>query len=97
LKSANKRRAYLTNDQFCLSAVSEDPIPDSWFTVPTIACPPFVTTMSAEQVSVLLHGEEGTAVNLILERGDNASAATLHTRQMLCGHHRNQDEYRSQR
>jgi len=55
------------------------------------------TSMSAEQVSAQLHGEEGTAVNLILERGEDASAVTLHTRQMLCGHIKDQHEYRSQK
>jgi C-terminal processing protease CtpA/Prc len=54
-------------------------------------------SMSAEQVSAQLHGEEGTAVNLIVERGDDASAVTLHTQQMLCGHNKDQLEYRSQR
>lgn len=54
-------------------------------------------SLSAEQISAQLHGEEGTAVNLILERGHDASAVTLHTRQMLCGHHKDQQEYRSQK
>jgi hypothetical protein len=54
-------------------------------------------SMTAEQVSAQLHGEEGTAVNLILERGGDASAVTLHTRQMLCGHNKDQHEYRSQK
>jgi predicted aspartyl protease len=54
-------------------------------------------SMTAEQVSAQLHGEEGTPVNLILERGDDASAVTLHTRQMLCGHNKDQREYRSQK
>jgi len=54
-------------------------------------------SMTAEQVSAQLHGEEGTPVNLILERGDDASAVTLHTRQMLCGHNKGQHEYRSQK
>jgi hypothetical protein len=54
-------------------------------------------SMTVEQVSAQLHGEEGTAVNLILERGDDASAVTLHTRQMLCGHNKDSHEYRSQK
>ena len=54
-------------------------------------------SMTAEQVSAQLHGEEGTAVNLILERGDDASAVTLRTRQMLCEHNKDQHEYRSQK
>ena len=56
-----------------------------------------VASLSAEQVSARLHGKEGTAVNLIMERGDDASAVTLHTRQMLCGHNKDQHEYRSQK
>ena len=43
------------------------------------------SSMSVEQVSAQIHGEEGTAVNLILERGRAVSAVTLHTHQMLCG------------
>jgi len=54
-------------------------------------------SMTAEQVSAQLHGEEGTAVNLILERGGDASGVTLHTRQMLCGHNKDPHEYRSQK
>jgi hypothetical protein len=53
--------------------------------------------MTAEQLSAQLHGEEGTPMNLIPERGDDASAVTLHTRQMLCGHNKDQHEYRSQK
>jgi len=56
-----------------------------------------VTSMSAEQVSAQIHGEEGTAASLIIERGSGASAVTLHTRQMLCGHSKDQHEYRSQK
>lgn len=56
-----------------------------------------VASMSAEQVSTQIHGEEGTAANLIIERGNGASAVTLHTRQMLCGHNKDQHEYRSQK
>jgi len=43
------------------------------------------SSMSTEQVSAQVHGEEGTPVNLIIERGGAVSAVTLHTRQMLCG------------
>ena len=56
-----------------------------------------VASLSAEQVLARLHGEEGTAVNLIMERGDDASAVALRTRQMLCGHNEDQHEYRSQK
>jgi predicted aspartyl protease len=40
--------------------------------------------LSAEQLSAKLHGEEGTAVNLISERNGVSSAVTLHTRELLC-------------
>jgi len=42
--------------------------------------------MSTEQASGRLHGAEGTRVNLTVERDGKASALTLRTRQLLCGH-----------
>ena len=42
--------------------------------------------MTSEQVSGRLHGAEGTRVNLSLEHDGKASALTLRTRQLLCGH-----------
>jgi hypothetical protein len=43
-------------------------------------------SMSPEQLSGRLHGEEGTRVNLRIEREGKSSALTLRTRRMLCTH-----------
>jgi S1-C subfamily serine protease len=43
------------------------------------------SSMTTEQVSAELHGEEGTPVHLIIERDAGASAVTLRMRQLLCG------------
>jgi predicted aspartyl protease len=45
------------------------------------------SAMTVEQVSATLHGEEGTPVNLIIERDAGASAVTLRLRRLLCGPH----------
>ena len=54
-------------------------------------------SMSTEQVSAQLHGEEGTPVNLIIERDGGSSAVALHTRHMLCGPKSTQPELRSRK
>jgi hypothetical protein len=45
------------------------------------------SSMTAEQLSADFHGEEGTSVNLIIERDAATSAVTLRMRQLLCGLH----------
>jgi hypothetical protein len=54
-------------------------------------------SLSTEQVSAKLHGEEGTPVNLIIERNGVSSAVTLHTREMLCGRKRDHEGLRSRK
>jgi hypothetical protein len=44
-------------------------------------------SLSTEQISGRLHGEEGTRVNLTIERNGKSSVLTLRTRQMLCRSH----------
>jgi C-terminal processing protease CtpA/Prc len=54
-------------------------------------------SLSAEQLSAKLHGEEGTAVNLMIEWNGVSSAVTLHTREMLCGRKREHEGLRSRK
>jgi membrane-associated protease RseP (regulator of RpoE activity) len=53
------------------------------------------SSMTAEQVSAELHGEEGTHVNLIIERDTGISAVTLPLRQLLCGLHSSRGSLRA--
>ena len=53
--------------------------------------------LGTEQLSAKLHGQEGTVVNLIIERNGVSSAVTLRTREMLCGGKGSHDQIQSRK
>jgi predicted aspartyl protease len=52
-------------------------------------------SLSSNQLAGQLHGEEGTPVNLTMERGSVVSAVALRTRQMLCASHHSPNSLRA--